>query len=120
MKLGMRAFGIVFVIIILLSSGTFVNADPPAENQGKPFDDVTAQLEEILAELAAIRDDTEDLQEEVGEVKDDTKDLQSELSDVKDDTEDLQSELRSAHRASCRIREGSPIRRLCWTRACVL
>ena len=89
----MRAFGIVFVIFILLSSGTFVNAAPPAENPGKPFDDVTAQLEEILAELAAIREDTENLQEEVGEVKEDTEDLQSELDEVKGDTEDLQSEL---------------------------
>ena len=91
--MGMKAFGIVFVIIILISSGTFVNAAPPAENPGKPFDDVTAQLEEILAELAAIREDTENLQEEVGEVKEDTEDLQSELDEVKEDTEDLQSEL---------------------------
>jgi len=84
--MGMRAFGIVFVIIILLSSGTFVNAAPPSGNPGQPIDDILAELEEVLAELAAIREDTEDLQEEVGEVKADTEDLQSELTDVKDVT----------------------------------
>jgi len=94
--MGMRAFGIVFVIIILISSGTFVNAAPPAENPGKPFDDVTAQLEEILAELAAIREDTEDLQSELDEVKEDTEDLQSELSDVKDVTDTIRRTVKTA------------------------
>ena len=73
----MRAFWTVFVIIILISSGTFVNAAPPSSNPGQPLDDILAELEEVLDELAAIREDTENLQEEVGEVKKDTEDLQS-------------------------------------------
>jgi len=94
--MGMRAFGIVFVIFILLSSGTFVNAAPPAENPGKPFDDVTAQLEAIISELSEIKENTEDLQSELDEVKEDTEDLQSELSDVKDVTDTIRRTVKTA------------------------
>jgi len=94
--MGMKAFGIVFVIIILISSGTFVNAAPPSSNPGQPLDDILAELQAIQSELSEIKEDTEDLQSELSEVKEDTEDLQSELSDVKDVTDTIRRTVKTA------------------------
>jgi len=68
--LGIGGSGIVFVIIILFSSATFANAVPPSQNPGMPIDDILAELADIKNELSEIKEDTEDLQSELSDVKD--------------------------------------------------
>jgi hypothetical protein len=64
--------GVVFVIGAIMTTGV-VNAKPPADNPGKPFQEISDKLDMLKDDVAMIKDDVAMIKDDVTSLQDTTE-----------------------------------------------